>query len=91
MIAQRPQSEDFPEWMDLKTAQRYACLSERTLREWIHLPQNPLPAVQVNRGKILIRRTLFDGWLERHPFESIGSLDIDGIAEGIINELKRAA
>ena len=29
---------DNPEWLDLKALQRHACVSERTLREWIHRP-----------------------------------------------------
>ena len=35
------------EWLDLKALQLYACVSERTLREWIHRPFNPLPAARV--------------------------------------------
>ena len=50
-------------WMDLKAVQRYACVSERTLREWLHRASvEPLPAVPVGT-KILIRRSVFDGWL----------------------------
>ncbi len=53
------------EWMDLKAVQRYACVSERTLREWIHRSENPLPAVQVGK-KILVRRSELDHWLQMH-------------------------
>ena len=42
------------EWLDLRTLTEYACVSERTLREWIHRFENPLPAVQV--GNKLGRR-----------------------------------
>ena len=52
-----------PEWLDLKSLQRYACVSERTLREWIHRGANPLPAARVGT-KILVRRSTFDQWLE---------------------------
>ena len=41
MIEQRQ-----PEWLDLKALQEYACLSNRTLREWIHRCVDPLPAVR---------------------------------------------
>ena len=59
MISEREQPSDpMPEWLDLKALTGHACVSERTLREWIHRPTNPLPATQV--GKILIRRTSFD-------------------------------
>ena len=58
------------EWMDLKHLTGYATVSERTLRGWIHSPVDPLPAVQV-RGKILVRRTEFDRWLERHRVRTV--------------------
>jgi excisionase family DNA binding protein len=58
-----------PEWLDLKALQGYACVSERTLREWIHRPTNPLPAARVGT-KILIRRSTFDQWLENHRLKS---------------------
>jgi excisionase family DNA binding protein len=57
--------EQQPEWLDLKALQKYACISERTLREWVHRSVEPLPAVQVG-GKILVRRSEFDRWLEGH-------------------------
>jgi excisionase family DNA binding protein len=53
------------EWLDLKALREYACISERTLREWIHLPTNPLPASRVGT-KLLIRRSTFDHWLESY-------------------------
>jgi excisionase family DNA binding protein len=59
-----------PEWMDLKALRQYACLSERTLREWIHRAGNPLPAVRVGT-KILIRRSTFDQWLENHRLKAV--------------------
>jgi len=63
-------ASDRPEWLDLKALQGYACVSERTLREWIHRSANPLPAVRVGT-KILIRRTTFDQWLENHRVQSV--------------------
>ncbi len=59
-----------PEWLDLKALQRYVCVSERTLREWVHRSINPLPAVQVGT-KILVRRSTFDHWLENHRLKSL--------------------
>lgn len=59
-----------PEWLDLKALQRYACVSERTLREWVHRSINPLPAAQVGT-KILVRRSTFDHWLENHRLKTI--------------------
>ncbi len=72
-----------PEWMDLKAIQQYACVSERTLREWIHQP-NPLPAVRVGT-KMLVRRRDFDLWLRNHP---VRNADMSGIVEKILAGLK---
>lgn len=58
------------EWLDLKALQQYACVSERTLREWIHRAENPLPAVRVGT-KILVRRSTFDQWLENHKLLTV--------------------
>jgi excisionase family DNA binding protein len=75
------------EWMDLKAVQRYASVSERTVREWIHQPINPLPAAQVEK-KILIKRSTFDRWLESHPVRS-NEIDIDGLVAEVVNEVRR--
>jgi len=73
-----------PEWMDLKALQEYACVSERTLREWIHRPINPLPASQVG-AKMLIRRSAFDHWLEAHQVKSVDvGCIVDEIAAGVM-------
>jgi excisionase family DNA binding protein len=59
-----------PEWLDLKALTQYACVSERTLREWLHRPIDPLPAARVGT-KILVRRSTFDQWLENHRLKLI--------------------
>ena len=50
------------EWLDLRALTQYACVSERTVRNWIHQPINPLPAVQVG-NKLLIKKSMFDEWV----------------------------
>jgi excisionase family DNA binding protein len=71
MIPEQQQPvQGLPEWMDLKTLQQYADVSERTLREWIHRASNPLPAVRVG-AKLLIRRSTFDHWLESHQLKAV--------------------
>jgi hypothetical protein len=78
------------EWMDLKSVQRYACVSERTVREWIRRPQNTLPAVQVEK-KILIRRGSFDRWLEAHPFRPASSIDVGRVVDEVLEGLRKAS
>ena len=71
------------EWMDLKALRQYACVSERTLRDWIHRTTNPLPAAQVGT-KILVRRSTFDQWLENHRVKlvDVGCI-VDEIVAGV--------
>jgi excisionase family DNA binding protein len=84
MILERSKLGDpIPEWLDLKALQRYACVSERTLRGWIHRPENPLPAVRVGM-KLLVRRTSFDDWLENHKLKSV---DVGCIVDEILAEV----
>lgn len=82
---------DHPEWMDLKAAEGYACVSERTFREWIHLPENPLPAVQVANGKLLVKRSELDRWLAAHPYRSADGVDVGRIVDDVVGGLKRTA
>lgn len=70
-----PQQRVAMEWLDLRSLTKYAAVSERTIREWIHRPNNPLPAAQVG-NKLLIKRSLFDGWLAAHTVEPSQCLDV---------------
>jgi excisionase family DNA binding protein len=80
MITERSQ----PEWLDLRTSQEYACVSERTLREWIHRSVDPLPAARVG-CKILVRRSEFDRWLEAHQ---VKHLDVGCIVDELVAGVK---
>ena len=72
------------EWLDMKALTRYACVSERTLRDWIHRSSNPLPATQVGT-KILVRRTTFDQWLENHRLQSVDvACIVDELVAGVM-------
>jgi hypothetical protein len=72
------------EWLDLRALTRYACVSERTLRDWIRRPTDALPAIQI-RTKILVRRSTFDRWLEAHQVKHV---DISCIVEELIAGVK---
>ena len=73
------------EWFDLRALQQYASISERTLRDWIHRPVDPLPAVRVGT-KILVRRSVFDSWLESHQLKRI---DVSGIVDDMVDALRK--
>jgi excisionase family DNA binding protein len=74
------------EWFDLRTLKQYACVSERTIREWLHRSLNPLPAVRVGT-KILVRRSTFDTWLEKHPLIPADSVNINETVNEILAEM----
>jgi len=74
--------------MDLKAIQRYACVSERKVRDWIHRSNNPLPAVQVERGKFLIKRTQFDRWLEAHAYRPDEQQDLGRLVDSVMKEMR---
>ncbi|MDP9160719.1 MAG: helix-turn-helix domain-containing protein [Acidobacteriota bacterium] len=74
-----------PEWMDLKALQQYACVSERTIRAWIKRPAHPLPASRVC-GKILIKRSGFDSWIEGHQMKKV---DVSCIVDEQAREIMR--
>ena len=73
-----------PEWLSLKQLTKYANVSDRTLRSWIRATTNPLPAAQV-RGKILVRKTVFDTWLQNHCIKPLQDLDVNAIVEEILS------
>ncbi len=66
------------EWMDLKALRAYCAISERTLRKWLHRAVDPLPAQRIGT-KILVRRSVFDRWVEAHPLTPANSIDVDAI------------
>jgi excisionase family DNA binding protein len=72
-----------PEWMGLRQVTDYASVCERTVRSWIHSAVDPLPAARV-RGKILIRRTELDSWLERHRIRTFVAVDVDAVVRSVL-------
>jgi excisionase family DNA binding protein len=73
------------EWLSLRQLTEYAAVSERTLREWLHRATDALPAVRVN-GKILVRRSQFDVWLERHRITPDAQVDVNAIVNGLLRD-----
>lgn len=75
------------EWLDLRGLTKYAAVSERTLRAWIHSPVDPLPAAQVG-NKILVRRRAFDDYLEKHKVQPAAS--VDRVVEEILSGMGKS-
>lgn len=70
------------EWFGLQSLSEYSSVSKNTLRMWIRRPENPLPAKQVG-NKFLVRRDVFDSWLERHAVKPHSDV------AGIVGEIFR--
>jgi hypothetical protein len=71
------------EWLGLRDLTYYAHVSERTIRSWIRSPVNPLPAVKVS-GKVLVRRSDFDAFLQRFRIRQLEEINIDSIVQDVL-------
>ena len=71
------------EWLGLRDLTYYANVSERTIRSWIRSPVHPLPAVKVS-GKVLVRKSDFDAFLQRHRVRPLEEIDIDAIVQDVL-------
>ena len=70
------------QYFDLRGLSAYSSVSVSTLRD--HIRDSGLPAYQLH-GKILVKRSEFDGWLVRYRVNK--SRDIEGIANEVMNEI----
>jgi hypothetical protein len=71
------------EWLGLRDLTYYANVSERTIRSWIRSPVNPLPAVKVS-GKVLVRKSDFDAFLQRYRIRPLEEINIDAIVQDVL-------
>jgi excisionase family DNA binding protein len=81
----RPTGRNGFEWLGLRELTEYAAVSERTLRAWIHQAADPLPAVKAG-GKLLIKRSAFDEWLEGRPVRALSAVDVDAIVRELVTK-----
>ena len=68
-------------FFDLKGLSAYSCISVGSLRDYL---KTGLPYFKL-KGKILIKRSEFDLWIERYRVNR--SLDIDNIVNGVMSDL----
>jgi len=76
------------EYFDFKSLSTYSKIGDSTLR--YHIRENGLPCFRIpgkkgKTGKILIKRSEFDAWMER--FRGNDYLDPDIIANDVISSL----
>ena len=70
-------------FLSLRALASYSGLSVRNLRDRLNDPHHPLPAYQVG-GKILVRRSEFDGWILAYRR---GAPDVDRIVADVLESL----
>jgi hypothetical protein len=80
--------DDNDKYLSLKNLSTYADMGSSTLR--YHIRKNGLPCFKVpgkggHTGVILVKRSEFDGWLER--FRSNDFVDPDTVADDVIRSL----
>jgi hypothetical protein len=73
------------EWLDLEALTQYVSVSRRTLTEWLYQEENPLPASRID-GKLFVRRSDFDRWMEAHPVEA--SVNLGRIVDEVMTDLQ---
>lgn len=61
------------QYLDLKALAEYSSISVRALRGYIADADDPLPSFCIKR-KILIKKSEFDRWMERHRTDT-GKVD----------------
>lgn len=72
-------------YFDLRHLAEYSMLAISTLRDYIR--SGKLPAYKI-RGKILIKKSLFDSWIEDYRIKK--KEDVNQITNEVIKSLKKA-
>ncbi len=57
---------DLKEFLDLNEVAEYLGVHISTIYRYIHSKTNPLPAVQISKAKIIVRKSELDSWLEEY-------------------------
>jgi hypothetical protein len=91
---------DVDPWLSLPALSRYAGLSVRSLRAYLADPHAPLPCYRMKEphviptktgrprtvsGKILVRRSDFDAWMQRFKYTP----DLDRLVDEVVAEIRR--
>lgn len=71
-------------YLSLAALARYGSLSVRKLRAHLNDVTHPLPCYRVG-GKILVRRSEFDGWVA--AFRQRGRVDVDRLVADVVRDL----
>lgn len=74
------------QYFDLRGLSAYCALAVPTLRDYLRDGRNPVPHFKV-KGKILVRKTEFDDWLE--TFRVNRKQRVQDVVDGVMASLKK--
>jgi len=87
IISKRPLAYIAPDsYLTLDALVSYSGLSRRTLQRYLADLTDPIPHFKPG-GKILVRRSEFDRWIERH--RASAKNDVAGVVNAVIGKLRR--
>ena len=73
-------------YLSLRGLASYSGCSVRWLRDRLTDPHHPLPCYRLPGGKVLVRRSDFDRWLER--YRCLGHPDVTRVVEDVLAGLR---
>ena len=73
-------------YLTMRSLASYSGCSVRWLRDRLTDPHHPLPCYRLPGGKVLVRRSEFDGWLA--CYRQVGSADVDRIVSEALQGLR---
>lgn len=73
-------------YLSLRALASYSSCSVRWLRAQLGDPHTPLPCFRLPGGKILVRRSDFDGWMARH--RQVGHPDVERVVAEVLGGLR---
>jgi hypothetical protein len=76
-------TDDPSAYLSLRQLATYSGLSVRTLRGYVRRAVDPLPCYKLP-GKVLVRRSEFDTWLQRYASAGVaGGAIVEAILNGV--------
>jgi hypothetical protein len=73
-------------YLALRALATYSGCSVRWLRDRLADPHHPLPCYRLPGGKVLVRRSDFDGWLAR--YRQVGRAEVAQVVDEVLAGLR---